>query len=616
MRLALCCRIAVMALAVSPFALAAPEPRNVRQVAGLEMEVVGDLKGFSLALETAKLEDGLDLVTVRLQSPQVMTPPAFSLKWAIPSHDVAGQWTPGRHFDKGLRPDWARSRLEPSMFARGAPVVSLFGNDDRNVSTFALSDALNTLLVGAGVREEDGRLYSEVAFFSERHEKLKEYTVRLRLDRRRVPYYTALGEVAAWWAAQPGYEPAAVPEQARRPMYSTWYNYHQNLEPKVLLEELAVARKLGFESIIVDDGWQTLDSHRGYAYTGDWQPERFPNMKGFVDACHELGVKVLLWYAVPFVGTQAKITERFKSKSLRLEERMGAYVLDPRYPETRNQVIDTYRRALRDWGIDGFKLDFIERFTADERTVLEARDGRDHASVNQATDRMMTDVLAELRRLRPEVMIEFRQPYVGPLIRKYGNMLRAGDCPNSYLANRVKTIDLRLLSGKTAVHADMIMWHPTERVESAALQLLNILFSVPQVSVRLKDLPADHRAMLEFYLGYWNSNRAVLLDGKLEPSAPTGNYPQVVASAGDKQIVGLYGDGVVRLAAARPHRRIDVVNAKASGEVVLSPDQDLGLYRYQIRDCQGRTTSKGQVTLRKRAVAFTVPPSGVLALQQ
>src|SRR5204862_5578675 len=132
--------------------------------------------------------------------------------------------------------------------------------------------------------------------------------------------------------------------------------------------------------------------------------------------------------------------------------------------------------------------------------------------------------------LRPEVMIEFRQPYIGPLIRKFGNMLRAGDCPNSALANRVKTVDLRLLSGQTAVHADMIMWHPTERVESAALQLLNILFAVPQVSVRLEQLPPDHRAMLAFWVGYWNSNRPVLLDGAIEPLFPAANYPLVVAS--------------------------------------------------------------------------------------
>jgi alpha-galactosidase len=252
---------------------------------------------------------------------------------------------------------------------------------------------------------------------------------------------------------------------------------------------------------------------------------------------------------------------------------------------------------------------------ADDKTVLEAKDGRDYASVNEGTDRMMTDVLSELRKTRPDLMIEFRQPYIGPLIRKYGNMFRAGDCPNSYLANRVKTLDLRLLSGETAVHADMIMWHPGEPVELAALQLLNILFSVPQVSVRLREIPADHLEMIKFYTGYWNANRNVLLDGKLAPLSPSANYPVVIASSAAKQIVGLYSDSFVRLGSKAP-KQIDVVNAKSSDKVVLTADAELGKYKYVIRDCRGRTVKQGQVALRKGAVDFTVPASGLIALER
>ena len=104
----------------------------------------------------------------------------------------------------------------------------------------------------------------------------------MRIDRRPVAYETSLKEVAEWWAAQPGYTPAPVPPAAWGPVYSTWYNYHQSVDSAVLLKEVEVARQLGFESIIVDDGWQTLDTKRGYAYTGDWKPERMPDMKDFV----------------------------------------------------------------------------------------------------------------------------------------------------------------------------------------------------------------------------------------------------------------------------------------------------------------------------------------------
>jgi alpha-galactosidase len=611
--------LALAAIAAPANAAPSATPPTSRQhVGGLDLDVIGDLKGFTVALSAASSAPGVEVITVKVTSPSPQPPPVFSVKWAIPSHDVAGQWTPNRILEKGIKPDWAGSRMEPSNIAKGAPVITLFGADNHNVQTFGVSDALDTLLVGAGVREEDGFIYNEVKFFSEPHAPLAAYTALLRIDRRPVSFADALGDLSRWWASLPGYAPAAVPPDARLPMYSTWYNYHQKLDPKELLAELTVARDLGLRTIIVDDGWQTLDTQRGYAFTGDWRPDRMPDMKGFVDACHKLGIKVMLWYAVPFMGKNASVAAKWKDKTLRFEERLGAYVLDPRFPDVRAYVIDIYRRAIRDWGIDGFKLDFIDRFVADDKTVFAASGGRDIVSVNEATDRMMTDVLAELHKVRPDVLIEFRQPYIGPLIRKYGNMFRAGDCPNSYLHNRVKTVDLRLLSGTTAVHADMIMWHPQEPVEAAARQLAHILFSVPQVSVRLREIPADHLEMVKFYLRYWTDNRAVLLDGKFEPLYPAQNYPIVIGSAGKKQIIGLYGDGVVPLDGTRPSDAIDVVNGTSGDRVILSVagKKALGSYKYTVRDCRGRSVKQGTMRLAPGVAAVAVPPSGILALER
>jgi alpha-galactosidase len=620
MRIASVTALVVASLFPSPAATqttfpdVAPQATQRVRAAGFDIDVFGDLKGFTLTADTKTVADGVDVLALTLRSPTPGTPPRFSLKWSLPSHDVAGHWMTGRHQNKTIRPDWAGSRLQASMLAREAPVSCLFSSDNRNVLTFAVSDALNTISSGSGVREEDGMIYNDVIFFAERHKALTEYAVQVRIDRRRVPYEHALHEVAEWWAAMPAYAPAPTPEPARLPVYSTWYNYHQNVDAAVLLKEVAIAKQLGYESIIVDDGWQTLDSRRGYAFTGDWEPERMPDMKGFVDGCHKLGVKVVLWYAVPFMGKNAKAAARFKDKTLRFDDRLGTYVLDPRYPEVRQYLVDTYVRAIRDWGIDGFKLDFIERFVADEQTVLEATGGRDYASVNEAADRMMTDVMAAVRRLTPDVMIEFRQAYIGPLIRKYGNMFRASDSPNAYLANKVKTIDLRLLSGSTVVHADMIMWHDREPVELAALQFLNILFSVPQLSVKLREIPKDQLSMVKFYTEYWLANREVLLDARIEAPNPLANYPLVRARAGDKQIIALYADMVARI--VHTTRRIDIVNAKHSRAVVIAGAQAPGMYSYEIRDCRGNIVKKGELLFGPTPVEIEAPVSGLVSLER
>src|SRR5262245_13578872 len=206
------------------------QPRTTHRAAGYDIDVIGDPGGFALDWSTRKVEDGVEVVTLKLSRAQAAVPPPLTLKWSVPSHDVAGHWMTGRDLAKYIRPDWAGSRLQPSMFARQAPVSALFSSTNRNVLTFAVSDALNTVSLGSGVREEDGLVYNEVQLFTEPHESTRACTIELRLDRRAVPYWTALADVADWWAQQPGYTPATVPERARQPMYSTWYNFHQNVD--------------------------------------------------------------------------------------------------------------------------------------------------------------------------------------------------------------------------------------------------------------------------------------------------------------------------------------------------------------------------------------------------
>ena len=52
-------------------------------------------------------------------------------------------------------------------------------------------------------------------------------------------------------------------------------------------------------------------------------------------------------------------------------------------------------------------------------------------------------------------------------------MFRVGDCPNNFVKNRVGITDLRMLSGQSAVHSDMLMWHPEESPENCAIQMEN-----------------------------------------------------------------------------------------------------------------------------------------------
>ena len=123
----------------------------------------------------------------------------------------------------------------------------------------------------------------------------------------------------------------------------------------------------------------------------------------------------------------------------------------------------------------------------------------DYHSINDAVDRLLKDVITTLKAIKPDVFIEFRQKYTGPAMRKYGNMFRAFDCPGDATMNRIRIADIKMLAGNTAVHSDMITWHKDDTVEVAALQMINTLFGVPQISVLLKEAAKDHLNMIKFY---------------------------------------------------------------------------------------------------------------------
>ena len=587
-------------------ASAAPPP----VIAESDLTIVGKLGPFRVSWDMQRPEANLLLATLVLTSNEAASPPPLEVTWHFPAVDLAGVWVSDNtkaNFDhQGVG-------VESRAVLR-APLMMFLGPDDANRFTVALSDALRPVKINGGVQEEDVNIHASVKLFGGKQAPIKDYRITFRFDTRPLPFYQVLRESARWWAAQDGYQPAPVPEAARVPLYSTWYSYHQSVDPAAILKECALGGEIGLEGVIVDDGWQTLDSNRGYAFTGDWKPERIPEMKHFVDQVHALHQKFMLWYAVPLAGEKSAAAKRFEGKMLAYSAGLHAHILDPRYPDVREYLIGLYEKAVREWGVDGLKLDFIELFAPQHDTVLTAEGGRDLASVDEAVDRLFTDIMARLRKLKPDIAIEFRQPYNGPLMRKYGNMLRGVDCPNAGPVNRKETVDLRLLADHTAVHSDMIVWHPNEPVETAALQILNVLFAVPQLSVRLAETSPDHRKMIGFWLRYWKDNRPVLLDGEFQPHSPAQNYPLVLARNHDKLVAAVYQDVAVA-PGPQPPPQIDVVNAKPGSSVVLRFEQTYGPASVRIRDCRGTQISEQKQALGAGVHTWDLPPAGLLEIR-
>lgn len=499
---------------------------------------------WQFELASAAIGENVETVTVRMSRETPSVPPEFSLRWFVPQTDVHHVWTSdSTHY--GI--PWGEPMA--SELTSGMPIQAMLDANDHNRYTFACSESVRKVVFKSPVSETKMGFGCSYTFFTVPEAPISEYQLQIRIDKRNVFYGKTLADAADWICAAAKIEPLVAPPSAFDAVYSTWYDYHQDLSAEGVERECRLAAELGMKTVIVDDGWQIdlpLGNRpwNGYRYCGDWRPGRhFPDMAAHVKRVHDMGLKYMLWYSVPFVGKDSSNFARFKGKFLPVEC-AGGHVLDPRFPEVREFIIGTYEQAVRDWNLDGFKLDFIGRFTLKDGVVdpavAENYAGRDIKSIPLAVDALLTEAMCRLKALKPEILIEFRQPYVGPAIRRYGNMIRASDCPLSMVENRTRIARLRLTSGKTAVHSDMLEWRNDETPESAARCILNSIFGVVQYSVHLDKLPAAHREMLAHWIRFAEEHKGALLRGSFRAGYPAADYPLLEGENANERIIGVY----------------------------------------------------------------------------
>ena len=369
------------------------------------------------------------------------------------------------------------------------------------------------------------------------------------------------------------------------------------------------------KTVIIDDGWQTDDSSRGYAYCGEWTTAttKISDMKNFVKRVHDLGMRIMLWYSVPYVGAYSPVFERFKDKLLNPDCERKYFVLDPRYPEVREYLVKTYENAVNEWDIDGMKLDFVDAFKLYESSNPFSEQ-MDTASVETAVCILLCEIHKRVMAIKPDILIEFRQSYISPIMLRYGNMFRVCDCPMDPVTNRVGSINLRLTSGDRAVHSDMIMWDAAAAAETAAQGLINALFSVPQISMRINELSEEHYKMLKTYLGVWNENREVLSHGELKAESPEANYSIVTARKNSQLAAVAYSNPILTL--TDKLSKITFVNGTGKDRLYIENKGNAVEYKCTIITCTGEYTMQYDLLLHNGVNVFTVPVSGIIKLEK
>ena len=565
---------------------------------------------WEFGFESARAPDGAEIFRVRAEREAPAVPPRFSVSLVAPQPGVRWIWTSAQDVPT-LPPDWGGKMR--SEIASQSPVMVLAGGDGVARLSVACSEATRAVDWSYGLCEEDGCVHVKLGFFGDPEAPIREWSAEIRVDGAPVDWADAVRAASEWVCARPEYEPMPVPAAAFEPLYSTWYGFHQDVFDKELEREFAEAAALGMKTLIVDDGWETDDNGRGFAFTGDWvhSRRRFPDFAGHVARVHALGMKYMIWFAVAFMGDRSENLGRFAGKFLSHNAHLATNVLDPRFPEVREFLASTLENAVRDLGLDGLKLDFIDQFRvpAPDPAAAENWAGRDIRSVPEAVLALMKEIRRRLEKVRPGILIEFRQTYMGPAIRSFGNMIRAADAPADLLRNRARIASLRLTSGTTAVHSDMLEWNPAETPEQAAQQMLSVLFSTIQYSMRLDRLPEAHKRMMAHWIKWTAARRDALLHGSFRPKHPELGYPVLEAESAAERIVAVYAPGFVASVPA-DGRETWIVNATDAPALAL--DLAAAPASAETFDTFGASVSRPSPAAGLVRVA--VPPSGLLRL--
>ena len=520
--------------------------------------------------------DGVAFVRVRLEADQPAKKPMFSVKVRLRGGEARSLWRPScgfrRHDKAGVMPYESHARFM-SCGAQWMPLYAFLDAEDVNILTLASSESRDRVVFRGGTEEGPNTLVAEFTFNTMDCETpTNRAEVTVRFDTRRLAADRVLPAASAWMRAADPAPERPVPDLAFEPVWSSWCAYHSSITGEIVEREAAVARSVGLNAIILDDGWQVPE---GLSFCDG---ENLPSQRyskdfaAHVRRLHDAGTKVVLWYPVTLVTDNAPNIADYDGQML-YRRSWGPQIWDPRFPARRAFFHGRIAAAMRDWKVDGLKLDFVDSWGLDFDTMrlpdvsggIGARDVRD---LMPAVVKTMTEAREIVSGARPDALIEFRQCYVGPAMLKCCTQMRVQDCPGSLAEMRYGIANLRLTCGPNAVHSDPIQWARDATAEQVAESVLASIFGIGQYSVQLTAAPAGQLAVLKHWVAFTRAHAAALYRGDFRVQGLSSDAPVLVGETAEERVVGAYKPGFVADCGA-PDRRVFVLNCTGTPRVAV-----------------------------------------------
>lgn len=429
--------------------------------------------------------------------------PVVSFSISVPIKDVAGYFNSSLQDGPVPRLDWT---IEFDGSAnRNEPILTFISQGGENRCTLYADNLIDDFQCKAVLNQETGCYDVNITFAN----RTPCRPFSMYLDTRGGDW------TEAYARAMVNLRPQGIPsfpEKAFAPVYCTWYAVHACLTAGYLRRNAKRAADLGFGTFIVDDGWCIDEAKRvspavidtWYDHIGDWKfsERKLPELKEDIAYARGLGLSCLFWVAPFFVFPESEAYGRL-SDDERLTNR-GACLFEPASLRTAREVLGKMKAVVRDFGLDGLKVDFLDSMPADPY----------HPRGREAYDfiaRLSKAIRAEAGE---DALIEFRQSYSTPQMLDFATQFRPNDVPYDYLRNISRIAALRILLGDhVPIQADPLFWRGDELDLTVARHMIASLAGVPMLSMDLSDLSERHEAIVRHYLGFYKEHQRILNHG-------------------------------------------------------------------------------------------------------
>lgn len=500
----------------------------------------------------------------------------MQMRFSVPILDMHGYWVPESR-TPSTKIVWVIE--SKSAGQRAFPFIAFFNSRQINRLSAGLTNLTDDARILAKMNQEKCTydITIEVALGKDSQD------FELVIDQRPQVWTDSLAD----WRKALALPLPEFPEGAWEPVFCTWYAVHAAVTQDWVEKNAEVASRLGFRTLIIDDGWcfdvmkrvspETISTW--YEMIGDWflSEKKFPDFENHRKRVQAMGMKYLLWVAPFLIGAKSELYKQL-ADIVKPEYHEGCYTFDSSRKEAAKLLLGKMKHVIQDYGLDGLKVDFLDYIFPN----MEEPRGED-------TTHFIQELARTIREVKKDALIEFRQAYATPGMLAYGTQFRAGDVPFDFIDNFHRLAQIRISVGDgVPVHADPAYWHPQESPENISRHMIASLAGVPMLSMDLLAISETERKIIRHWLGFYQAHRETFNYGKWDVTYHQSGTAYAMVSNEKESIIILHDSARIGEALAKAAKHVFVLN--------LSPDE-LPLAGAKTADYEGKASADGIIPL-------------------